>query len=470
VLDRFRDQCGVVGVWGDSAASRLAWGALLALQHRGEEAAGIAVAEAGQLRVLRGPGRVETVFGEGSLASLSGSAAIGHVRYGTAGGQELANIQPLLVRSSRGPMAVAHNGNLTNAEPLRRRLEAGGSLFAGSSDTEVILHLIAASRQETRVNRIVEALYQVEGAYSIAMLTEDGMLAVRDPWGFRPLVLGSWRDAWIVASETCALDAIGADLVREIEPGEMLIIDASGVQSVRPFPPRPRRACIFEQIYFSRADSRTFGLPVYETRRELGVRLAQACPVPADVVIGVPDSGMPGAVGFASASGIPFEHGLLRSPGVGRTFMLPGAEGRDTSVQQKLTPVRSVVEGRRVVVVDDSLVRGTTARETVRMLLGVGAVEVHMRITSPPTTGPCFYGVDTPEQDELLAHRLSVQEIQTYLGAASLAYLPLDALREVQGEQRGGFCEACFTGEYPVLPDASPVDAQVPLFGRPHGT
>lgn len=441
----------------------------MALQHRGQEAAGIAAVDGGEVRSVRGRGRVDNVFSVDALSSLTGSAAIGHVRYGTAGGQELENIQPLAVRSSRGLMAVAHNGNLTNAEPLRRRLEAGGSLFAGSSDTEVILHLVAASRQETSVNRIVEALYQVEGAYSITMLTPDGMLAVRDPWGFRPLVLGSLAGAWIAASETCALDAIGADLIREVEPGEMLIIDASGVQSVRPFPPRPRRACIFEQIYFSRADSSTFGLPVYETRRELGRLLAQACPASADVVIGVPDSGIPGAVGFAAESGLPHEHGLLRSLGVGRTFIQPGSEERDISVQRKLTPIRSVVEGRRVVVVDDSLVRGTTARETVSMLLGAGAEEVHLRITSPPTTGPCFYGVDTPDQDELLAHRLSVQEIRTYLGASSLAYLPLDALRDVQGAQRGGFCEACFTGEYPILPEAPPVDAQVPLFGHPTG-
>lgn len=470
MLDRFRDECGVFGVFGDPEAARLSWLALHALQHRGQEGAGIAVVQGGGLRAHRGHGRVDEVFGAADLAALEGAAAIAHVRYGTAGGDELANVQPLVVRAHRGAVGVAHNGNLTNAGALRERLEQAGSLFAGSSDTEVILHLLAGSRQETFVNRLVDALYRVEGAYSLVLLTADQLVAVRDPWGFRPLVLGRRGGAHLIASETCALDLVDAEFVREVEPGEMIIIDRSGLQSIKPFPTRPRRACIFEQIYFARPDSTVFGLPVYATRRSLGRLLARDRPVAADVVIAVPDSGLPGAIGYAEASGLPFELGLLRSPRVGRTFIAPTQAHRDTGVKRKLSPVRSVVEGQRVVVVDDSLVRGTTAREIVRLLRSAGAAEVHLRITAPPTTGPCFYGVDTPEQDELIAHRLSVAEIRAYLGADSLGYLPLEALHEAEGEGRGGFCEACFTGEYPVQPLGRQGDAQVQLFGDHTGS
>ncbi|MEC7946401.1 MAG: amidophosphoribosyltransferase [Myxococcota bacterium] len=466
MFDRFHDECGVFGVLGEPEAARLSWLGLHALQHRGQEGAGIAVVQDGSLRAHRGHGRVDEVFDSPELARLAGSAAVGHVRYGTAGGRELANVQPLVVRAHQGPIAIAHNGNLTNAGPLREQLERAGSLFAGTSDTEVILHLIASSRQETFVNRLVDALYQVEGAYSLVVLTADQLIAVRDPWGFRPLVLGRRGDAHVVASETCALELVDARYVREVAPGEMLIIDASGVQAIRPFPARPRRACIFEQIYFARPDSTVFGMPVYETRKTLGRLLARDQPARADVVIAVPDSGVPGAIGFAEASGLPFEVGLLRSHYVGRTFIEPTQSVRDLGVKRKLGPVRSVLEGRRVVVVDDSLVRGTTARKIVRMLRNCGASEVHLRITAPPTTGPCFYGVDTPEQEELIAHRMSVAEIQAYLGADSLGYLSLEALREAEGDGRGGFCEACFSGDYPVQPQGGRGDAQVQLFSE----
>jgi amidophosphoribosyltransferase len=470
VFDRFHDECGVFGVHGDAEAARLAWLGLHALQHRGQEGAGIAVVQDGGLRAHRGHGRVDEVFGAGELSRLAGDAAVGHVRYGTAGGRELANVQPLVVRAHRGAIAIAHNGNLTNAGALRERLEQTGSLFAGTSDTEIILHLMAGSRQETFVNRLVDALYQVEGAYSLVLLTADQLVAVRDPWGFRPLVLGRRGSAHVVASESCALDLVDAEFLREVEPGEMLIIDRGGVQSIRPFPVRPRRSCVFEQIYFSRPDSTVFGLPVYDTRKTLGRLLARERPASADVVIAVPDSGVPGAIGYAEASGLPFEVGLLRSHYVGRTFIEPTQAVRDLGVKRKLAPVRSVLEGRRVVVVDDSIVRGTTARKIVRMLRNVGAAEVHLRITAPPTTGPCFYGVDTPEQDELIAHRMSVAEIRTFLGADSLGYLPIEALREAEGAGRGGFCEACFTGEYPLQPQGRQGDAQVPLFGEHTGS
>ncbi len=468
-MDHFHDECGVFGVFGDPDAARLTWLGLHALQHRGQEGAGIAVMHRGELRVHKGEGRVEEVFSADVFPRLGGDAAIGHVRYATAGGAGLANVQPLEARSRRGPVALAHNGNLTNAGALRDQLEERGSLFAGTSDTEVILHLLAGSAQQTLVNRLVEALYAVEGAYSLVVLSADRLVAVRDPHGFRPLVLGCRGSAWVVASETCALDLVDATFAREVDPGEMVIVDAAGVQSLRPFPEKPRRACIFEQIYFSRPDSVVFGLPVYDTRRTLGRLLAAARPADADVVIAVPDSGVPGALGYAEASGLPFQVGLLRSHSVGRTFIEPDQAVRDLGVKRKLAPVRTVLEGRRVVVVDDSLVRGTTARKIVRMLRNVGAAEVHLRITSPPTTGPCFYGVDTPRQEELIAHRMSVDEIRAYLGVDSLGYLPVEDLWRAEGASAGGFCEACFTGDYPVAPRTEPDDAQIPLFGAPRG-
>lgn len=465
-LDGFRDECGVVAVVGDPEAAHLAYLGLHALQHRGQEGAGIATSDGRGMRVHRGRGLVDEVFDPSDLDKLTGHLAIGHVRYSTAGGGDLRNVQPLVVRSQFGQVAIAHNGNLVNAGALRARLERSGSIFNSSSDTEVVLHLLAGSSQETFVNRLVDALYQVEGAYSMVLMTEGRVVAVRDPWGFRPLVLGRRGEAWVVASETCALGLLDGEVVREIEPGEMVIIDNGDVLSLRPFPQRPRRACVFEHIYFARPDSVVFGEPVYARRKALGRQLAAEHPVQADVVIPVPDSGVPGALGFSEAAGVPFQLGLLRSHYVGRTFIEPSQQIRDFGVKLKLAPVREVLEGRRVAVVDDSLVRGTTARKIVRMLRDHGAREVHLRITAPPTTGSCFYGVDTPTRDELIASRMTVEGIRDYLGADSLGYLSLDGLHAVQGEARGTFCEACFSGDYPVPPSGDPSSGQMPLFVR----
>ena len=464
--DRFHDECGVVGVYGDPDAARLTTLGLHALQHRGQEGAGIAAAGGERMVLHRGMGLVHDVFKASDLATLEGSAAIGHVRYSTAGESSLRNVQPFLVRYVEGQVAIAHNGNLVNANPLRRQLEARGSIFATTSDTEVVLHLLAGSRQSTFVNRLVEALYRVEGAYSLLLLTERELVAVRDPHGFRPLVLGARGDAFVVASETCALELMGATYVREIAPGEMVIIDREGLLSLHPFPKRPRRACVFEHIYFARPDSVVFGMGVYETRVALGRRLAVEHPAAVDCVIPVPDSGLAGALGYSEQSGAPFQFGLLRSHYVGRTFIEPSQQIRALGVKLKLAPVRSVLQGKRVAVIDDSLVRGTTSQKIVKLLREAGAAEVHLRITAPPTTGSCFYGVDTPNKEELIAHRMDVEGIRAWLGADSLGYLSLEGLRLVEGEQRGEFCEACFSGDYPVAPVSEVAEAQVPLFAR----
>jgi len=461
---KFKDECGVFGIHGESEAANLTYLGLHALQHRGQEGAGIACSDGHVVRCQRGRGLVGEVFDEAELATLRGHVAIGHVRYSTTGENSTRNVQPFVVRYKEGQVAIAHNGNLVNAAVLREQLEQVGSIFATSSDTEVILHLIATSHQPTFVNRLVDALLRVEGAYSLVLMTEETLVAVRDPWGFRPLVLGRRGNGWIVASETCALGLTGGEYVREVEPGEMIIIDRDGVTSIRPFPRRPRRACVFEHIYFSRPDSDVFGQSVYEVRKELGRILSTEHPVEADVVIPVPDSGITAALGYSEASGIPFQRGLLRSHYVGRTFIEPSQQIRDFGVKLKLAPVSSVLRGKRVVVVDDSLVRGTTARKIVRMIRESGAKQVHLRITSPPTTGSCFYGVDTPTRDELIAHRLQVDQIREAMGADSLGYLSIEGLRRAEAAGAGQFCEACFTGDYPVNPNPTVFDAQIPLF------
>ena len=462
--DAFRDECGVFGIFGDSEAANLAYLGLHALQHRGQEGAGIAASDGRLIRASRGRGLVGDVFGGQELANLTGNMAIGHVRYSTAGEASLRNVQPFVVRYRDGQLAVAHNGNIVNATQLRDELEAEGSIFATSSDTEVILHLIAGSTQETFINRLVDALLRVEGAYSLVLMTENTMVAVRDPWGFRPLVLGKRGDAWVVASETCALGLMGAELVREVAPGEMVIVDGDGEQSLRPFPRRPRRACVFEHIYFARPDSTVFGRPVYDTRIGLGRLLSEEHPIEADVVIPVPDSGVPGALGYSQESGIPYGLGLMRSHYVGRTFIEPSQQIRDFGVKLKLSPIKSVISGKRVVVVDDSLVRGTTLRKVVRMLRDHGATEIHLRITAPPTVGSCYYGVDTPTRDELIATRMGVEGICEYLNADSLGYLSIASLRRSEGEDAGRFCEACFTGDYPIDPVPEGARKQMPLF------
>ena len=459
--------CGVFGVFGDPEAANLVYLGLHALQHRGQESAGIVSAEGGRLHVHRVMGLVQAGFGPKELATLPGDRAIGHDRYSTAGGSHLRNAQPFAVDYARGSIAVAHNGNLTNHELLRERLEAKGSIFQSSSDTATIVHLIAASTQRAAPDRVADALRDVEGAYSLLFLTGDELVAVRDPMGIRPLCLGrlsrDGRTAHVVASEATAFSLIGAELVRDVEPGEMIVVDASGLRSSRPFEAQKRRGCLFEHVYFARPDSTLEGASVYEVRRALGRRLAEEHPLPGDgdtsdaVVIPVPDSGVPHAIGFSGRSGMPFEMGLIRSHYVGRTFIEPQQAIRHFGVRLKLLPNRAVIQGKRVVVIDDSIVRGTTCRKIVRMIRDAGAREVHVRIASPPVAWPCYYGIDTPTRAELIASSHTVDEIGRYLGADTIGYLTLEGLvasvRAVEGDAGGDpdrYCHACFSGQYPV--------------------
>lgn len=448
--EHIRDACGVVGIFGSPEASNLAYLALHALQHRGQESAGIATSDGETIHHHRGEGLVADVFSAAILSRLPGARAIGHVRYSTAGGSGLRNAQPLTVRYAGGMVSIAHNGNLTNAMQLRNRLEAEGSIFQGTSDTEVIVHLFARSRAGTPEGRLIDALRQIEGAWSLTVLTQDKVIGVRDPHGVRPLVLGRVPGGWVLASETCALPLIDATFEREVAPGEMVIIDKNGLTSRRYLPEVPRKACVFEHVYFARPDSTVFGRPVYGVRKALGQRLAQEAPADADVVIPVPDSGLAAAIGFAEASGIPYGMGLVRSHYVGRTFIEPTQAIRHFGVKLKLAPVEDVIAGRRVVVIDDSLVRGTTSRKIIAMLRGAGAREVHLRISSPPITHPCFYGIDTPCKTDLVASQLSVEQIREMLGCESLAFLSEQGLLESAADAQGGFCDACFTGRYPI--------------------
>ncbi len=449
-MKAFREKCGIVGVYGHPEAANLAYLGLSALQHRGQEAAGIVSSDGQVLVSHRGVGLVHDVFPEEIVRRLTGHASIGHNRYSTTGASQLKNAQPLVVEYGHGGLAVAHNGNLVNAETLRAELEASGSIFQSSVDTEVLVHLIAASRAETIEDRVVEALRAVRGAYALVFLSPEKLIAARDPYGFRPLVLGRVKGAWVVASETCALDLVDATYEREIEPGEIVVISDAGLASYRVSPSTVNTPCIFEYVYFARPDSTVFGRNVYQVRKELGRQLSAESGVPADIVVPVPDSGVPAAIGYAEASGLPFEMGLIRNHYVGRTFIEPRDAIRHFGVKVKLNAQRSVLEGKRVVVVDDSIVRGTTSRKIVKMIRDAGALEVHMRISSPPTTNPCYYGIDTPTRDELIASAHSVEEIGEYITADSLAYLSEAGLYAFLGGQRGGHCDACFTGNYPV--------------------
>jgi len=466
MLDRFREECGVVGVFGHPEAANLVYLGLYALQHRGQEGAGIVATNGEALIAHRGIGHVAEIFNKDIIRRLEGQSAIGHNRYSTHGQKTvLKNIQPLVVEYVLGALAVAHNGNLVNAELLRDRLEHQGSIFQSTVDTEVIIHLIAGSQEPTLLGRLIEALAQVKGAYSLVFLTEDRLIAARDPHGFRPLVLGRLKDSVVVASETCALDLLEATYEREIEPGEILVVSDRGVESHRPFLPAPQHSCIFEYIYFARPDSRIFGRNVYEVRRGLGEQLARETHVPADIVIAVPDSGVPAAIGYAAECGLPFEMGLIRNHYVGRTFIEPQDSIRHFGVKVKLNALREVLTGRRVVVVDDSIVRGTTSRKIVEMIRGAGAKEVHVRVSSPPTTNPCFYGIDTPTRAELIASSHSVEDIRRYLAADTLGYLSTEGMYAFLGGMRQGFCDACFTGEYPVpLTDVDTNARQLHLF------
>ncbi|HKF51712.1 MAG TPA: amidophosphoribosyltransferase [Candidatus Acidoferrales bacterium] len=448
--DHFHDECGVFGIFGAEEAAKLAYLGLYALQHRGQESAGIASTDGVQFQLERGMGLVQDVFTPDVIERLPGAAAIGHTRYSTAGDTSLNNAQPLASDCNKGKLALAHNGNLTNALELRRNLEHKGSIFQTTSDTEVIVHLVARSKVASLGGAIADALGQVEGAYSLIILTRDEIFAIRDPRGFRPLALGRMRDAWVVASETCAFDLIGAEYVRDVEPGEMLRISKSGLESIRFAPEKIHQHCIFEHVYFARPDSLVFGRPVNATREKLGQLLARECPASADVVVPVPDSGVPAAIGYAAESGIPFRMGLIRNHYIGRTFIEPEQAIRDFGVRLKLNPVRRLLEGKRVVLVDDSIVRGTTSRKIVRMVRDAGAAQVHVRISCPPTVSPCHYGVDTPTKIELIASRNTVEQICEFIGADSLGYLSLESLRAAVEDTEGKFCTSCYTGIYPT--------------------
>lgn len=451
----WNEECGVFAVVGVPRASEITALGLHALQHRGQEATGIVSCdERGDFHVRKGIGLVSDVFDSGSLGDLPGQLAIGHNRYSTAGGLTLENTQPLRVVYRGGPLALAHNGNLTNAAALRQSLEESGSIFQTTLDTEVFLHLVALSQTDDVEAALAEAARAVTGAYSIVVLARGKVIALRDPHGFRPLCVGRLGDGYVVASETCALDLVGADFIREVEPGEMITIDPQGMRARRAVPAAdPPQHCIFEHIYFSRPDSRVFGATVDQVRRKLGHQLAREHPVSADVVIAVPDSSNSIALGFAEESGTRFELGLIRNHYVGRTFIQPQQAGRDFGVRVKFNPVREVLDGKRVVVVDDSIVRGTTSRKLVRLLRRSGAREVHFRVGSPPVTHPCFYGIDTPSRRELIGALKTVEEIREYLGVDTLGYLSLEGMVACESEP-WRFCRACFDGRYPVAVEA----------------
>jgi len=459
-LDSFHEECGVFGVFGHPEAANLVYLGLYALQHRGQESAGIVSSNGKSLISHRGMGLVADIFNSTIINRLEGTSAIGHNRYSTTGSTSMKNCQPLVVEYARGGLALGHNGNLVNFDELRERLEAKGSIFQSSSDSEVIIHLIAESHAPTVAERLVEALLQVRGAYSLVLLTESELIAVRDPHGFRPLVLGRLNNATIVASETCALDLVRAEYVRELEPGEMIIVNQGGMRSIRPFAPAPTRRCIFEYVYFARPDSLLYGRNVYQVRKLQGRALARECPAEADIVVPVPDSGTAAALGYAEQSGLPFEMALVRSHYIGRTFIEPRQSIRHFGVKIKFNPVAELLRDKRIVLIEDSLVRGTTLSKVIPMLRQAGAREVHMRIAAPPTTSSCFYGIDTPTREELLASAHTVEEIRRFITADSLGYLSWDGLYSFLGNgQRDGFCDACFTSNYPV---------EIPKPGAPH--
>jgi amidophosphoribosyltransferase len=453
--DKFHEECAVMGVYGHPEAANLVYLGLYALQHRGQESCGIVSSDGKGLISHRQMGLVADAFKEDVIKRLEGSSAIGHNRYSTTGQSHIKNAQPFVVEYSQGPIAISHNGNLVNGALLRDELEQAGSIFQSTTDTEVIIHLIATSKESSLMGRVVEALSRVRGAYSLLFLTLDRMIAARDPFGFRPMVLGRFREgknqgAYVIASETCALDLIEADYQREVEPGEILIFGPAGMESLKPFPPAPHAKCIFEYIYFARPDSNLFGHNVYQVRKALGRQLARESPVEADLVTPVPDSGVPAAIGYAEVSKLPLEFGLIRNHYVGRTFIEPQQSIRHFGVKIKLNAQKEVLGGKRVVVVDDSIVRGTTSRKIIRMLRDAGAKEVHMRISSPPTISPCYYGIDTPTRSELIASSSSVEDIRHFIEADTLAYLSREGMYTEFRSQKNGFCDACFSGNYPV--------------------
>src|SRR5258705_11251121 len=450
MIDKFKDECGVFGISGHPEASNLTYLGLYALQHRGQESAGIASSYAGLIRHHKAMGYVNEAFNGEGPAKAPGPGAVGHVRYSTAGESLVANAHPLLVDSVHGQLAVCHNGNLVNAGELRDALVRSGAIFQTNSDTEVVVHLFARSREESVEAAVIDAISQVRGAFSFVMMTKDRIVGARDPHGFRPLALGRLGEAWVVCSETCALDLIGATYVRDVDPGEVVVLSSTGVKSLKPFAPARQSQCIFEHVYFSRPDSYVFGESVNEVRTQLGRALARESPVESDVIVPIPDSGVCAAIGYAEASGVPMRMGLIRNHYVGRTFIEPQQSIRHFGVRVKLNPVRSILEGKRVILIDDSIVRGTTSRKIVRMVRSAGAREVHMRISCPPTVSPCFYGVDTPRRSELIAATHTLDEIRKYLDADSISYLSLDGLTSAVRGGKSQYCTSCYTGVYPV--------------------
>jgi amidophosphoribosyltransferase len=456
MFDKFHDECGVIAIYGHPEAAKMAYLGLYALQHRGQESAGICTSNGSEIFTHKAMGHVADIFTSDVLKTLPGEMAIGHTRYSTAGDTVLLNAQPFSVTCNKGRVAIAHNGNITNTTELRAELGRLGSIFQASSDTEIILHLIAHSSERTLPGALREALLQVEGAFSLVFLAEDRIIVARDPQGFRPLAVGQMdvsggHKCYVFASETCAFDLIGATYMHDVDPGEMIIVDRDGITRERFAPERPRSQCVFEHVYFSRPDSIVFGRAVAESRENLGRLLARECPADADVVVPVPDSGVAAAIGYSAESGLPYRQALIRNHYVGRTFIEPSQAIRDFGVKLKLNPVRHLLQGQRVVLVDDSIVRGTTSRKIVRMVRQAGAREVHLRISCPPTISPCFYGVDTPNRSELIAANNSIEEIRRFVEADSLGYLSLSSLRKaVADDQRHEYCYACYTGDYPT--------------------
>ena len=450
MLDKLHEECGVVGVYGHPEAANLVYLGLYALQHRGQESAGIVASTHSKMHLELGMGLVADIFDPGRLLKLPGPLAICHNRYSTAGKSELVNAQPCMINYAAGSLALAHNGNLVNAKTIRKELGSKGAIFQSTNDSEVIVHLMAQAKSENFVDRAAEALRQVSGAYSLVLMTENELLAARDPHGFRPLCLGKLDGAYIIASETCVMDLIEAEFIREVEPGELILINENGLQSFFPFKKVESKYCVFEHIYFARPDSFLFGEHVYAARKEMGRAMAQESPADADLIVPVPDSGVVSAMGFAEESGIPFEMGLIRNHYVGRTFIEPQSQIRNFGVKLKLNAVKNLISGKRLAIIDDSIVRGTTSRKIVKMLLEAGAKEVHLRISSPPILHSCFYGIDTPHKEELIAHSHSLEETRKYLGADSLQYLSIKKMLEVLQNGKNKFCSACFDGNYPV--------------------
>ncbi|HOW56189.1 MAG TPA: amidophosphoribosyltransferase [Syntrophorhabdaceae bacterium] len=441
--------CGIFGIFDHKDAANLTYLGLHALQHRGQESAGISCTDGETMRTHREMGLVSDIFNAQVLSGLPGRSAIGHVRYSTSGSSNIDNAQPLMVEYARGHLAMAHNGNLTNAMIVKNELQNYGSIFQSSSDTEVIIHLIALSHEGSTVERLISSMKRVEGSYSIATLTNSELIALRDPLGFRPLSLGKLKNSYVVSSETCAFDLIGAKYIREIDPGEVLLINNDGLTSIKPFKEAPLRHCIFEFIYFARPDSYMFGKTVYSVRKALGRQLARETAVKADMVIPIPDSGISAALGYSQETGVPFELGLIRNHYVGRTFIEPRESIRHFGVKLKLNALRDIVKGKRIVVIDDSIVRATTGRKIIKMLRQYGAKEVHFRVSSPPTTHPCFYGIDTPSRSQLIASSHTVEEINKYLGSDSLQYLTVESMQKALGRGEYTYCDACFSGSYP---------------------